>query len=352
MATVTNLEKWGWREGLKSPEKGEPGRVIEEQRGLFTVMLEEGELKCDLPGRMRHRAGTVAELPNVGDWVGVRTRKNEKTGTILSVVPRLTYVSRRASGEKEEEQVVAANVDIVFVTTSLNADFNARRLERYLAMVRQGGAEPVILLTKADLRTDVEALTAETRKSAGTALVIAISVRTPGGLDPFIAHLRPGRTHVLVGSSGVGKSTIINALMGREAMATGEVREHDDRGKHTTSHRQLFRLPNGALVIDTPGLREVQLWDAEAGLKETFDDITALLGGCKYDNCKHETEPGCAVRAAVAEGKITKERHQAFLKLQKELPSNIPEWEKRRRARLAAQEPDIRGKEKLPPTGS
>lgn len=349
MATVTNLENWGWRAGLKAPEKGEPGRVIEEQRGLFTVMLEEGELKCDLPGRMRHRAGTVAELPNVGDWVGVRPRKNEKTGTILCVVPRLTCVSRRASGEKDEEQVVAANVDTVFVTTSLNADFNARRLERYLTMVRQGGAEPVVLLTKADLCGDVEAVMAETRKSSGSAPVIAISVRAPGGLAPFEALLKPGRTHALVGSSGVGKSTIVNALAGTEVMATGEVREHDDRGKHTTSHRQLFKLPNGALVIDTPGLREVQLWDAEAGLKETFDDITALLGGCKYDNCRHETEPGCAVREAVAAGKITPERHKAFLKLQRELPSNIPEWQKRRKERIASKALKIRGKEKRPP---
>jgi ribosome biogenesis GTPase len=343
------LQSWGWRDGFEKPDKGEPGRVIEEQRGLYTVVLHDGELKCDLPGRMRHRVASTADLPTVGDWVAVRPRRKEGTGTIVSVLPRLTYVSRRASGEKDEEQVVAANVDIVFVTTSLNADFNARRLERYLAMVRQGGAEPVVLLTKSDLCKDVGAVIAETRKSSGSALVIAISVRTPGGLAPFEALLKPGRTHVLVGSSGVGKSTIVNALAGSEVMATGEVREHDDRGKHTTSHRQLFKMPNGALIIDTPGLREVQLWDAEEGLKETFDDITALLGSCKYDNCKHETEPGCAVRAAVGEGKITPERHKAFLKLQKELPSNIPEWQKRRKARIGAKLLRDRLKDKRPP---
>lgn len=346
MATLDSLESWGWRPEWPRPEKGLPGRVIEEQRGLYSVVTEEGELRCDLPGRLRHRAASTAELPTVGDWVAVTARLKERAGTVLKTLPRRSRISRRAPGEKEEEQVVAANVDTVFVTTSLNQDFNPRRLERYLTMVRTGGAAPVVLLTKSDLCGDLEARVEQTRAAAGGAPILAVSAKLPGGLKPFEALLKPRETHALVGSSGVGKSTIVNALLGSEAMAVGEVRSHDDRGKHTTSHRELFRLPSGAMIIDTPGLREVQLWDAEEGLAETFDDVTALLGGCKFDNCRHETEPGCAVRAAVASGAVSPERYKAFLKLQKELPSQLPEWEKRRRARIASKALNQRLKDK------
>jgi ribosome biogenesis GTPase len=214
---------------------------------------------------------------------------------------------------------VAANVDTALLVASLNADLNLRRLERYLAVTYESGARPVIVLTKADLTEDVDALVAEVEGVAFGVPVLAMSARTGQGLDALAAHLPPGETAVLLGSSGAGKSTLLNALAGAELMATGAIREDDARGRHTTTHRELVRLPSGALILDTPGMRELGLWDAGAGVSSTFEDIEELAADCRFADCRHDGEPGCAVRAAIAAGDLAEERLRAYEKLQAEL---------------------------------
>jgi ribosome biogenesis GTPase len=216
------------------------------------------------------------------------------------------------------EQVVAANVDSVFLVAGLDAEFNLRRIERYLVLAMESGARPVILLNKADLAGDLAARIAETERVAAGIPVHATSTRTGLGFDALAAYLQPGRTLALLGSSGVGKSSIVNRLAGQDLLPTREVRETDSRGRHTTSHRQLVRLPGGALIIDTPGMREIQLWDVDDGVTEVFEDIEALTTGCRFRDCRHRTEPGCAVRAAVDEGRVEAGRLESYLKLEDE----------------------------------
>ena len=294
-----------------------PGRVAVQHRGAYDVLTELGELRVDVAGRL-YDGSTPADLPAVGDWVAVAARPDEQGGTIQAVLPRNTKFSRKTAWQAAEEQVLAANVDVVFIVSSLNEDLNLRRLERYLTLGWESGARPVIVLTKADLASQPEAGVAEVESIAYGVPVHSISSKTGAGLDAVRAHLAEGVTAALLGSSGVGKSTLVNALLGEDRLETREIRD-DGRGRHTTTRRQLVILPSGGLVIDTPGMRELQLWVAEDGLEGAFEDVAELAAQCRFSDCAHETEPGCAVRAALEDGTLAPERWESYVKLQREL---------------------------------
>jgi ribosome biogenesis GTPase len=295
-----------------------PGRVAVQHRGAYDVLTELGELRCDVAGRLYDESSSPADLPAVGDWVAVAARPEEGAATIQHVLPRRTSFSRKVAFHATEEQVLAANVDTVFLLMSLNEDYNLRRLERYVATAWESGAQPVIVLTKTDLDPDYEAKALEVEGIAFGIPVHAISNLTGDGLDLVRSHLARGRTIALLGSSGVGKSTLVNTLAGQELLATQEIREEDGEGRHTTTHRQLVLLPEGGLVLDTPGMRELQLWESSDGLSD----------------CAHKTEPGCAVQAALDDGTLDFGRWTSYKKLQRELAH----LERRLDKRLQAEE--------------
>ena len=289
-----------------------PGRVAVEERDAYLVLTEEGERWTEVTGRFRHEAPSPAHRPAVGDWVALDER-------IHAVLPRRTKFSRKVPWLKTEEQVLAANVDVVFLVMALTErDFNLRRLERYLVTGWESGAEPVVVLSKADLCDDPAARVAEAEAVAYGVPVHRTSALKGEGLDDLRAHFADDRTAALLGSSGVGKSTLINAFLGHDALRTNEIRS-DGRGRHTTSHRELVLLPGGGLLLDTPGMRELQLWTADSGMGETFGDVAELAARCRFNDCSHDTEPGCAVRAALADGSLDPERYASYEKLQREL---------------------------------
>ncbi len=295
-----------------------PARVALEHKHGYVVLAEPGELTAEVRGRLLKNR-VEADLPAVGDWVAVSLPAEGRHAHIHAVLPRRSRFSRRAPGERAEEQVVAANLDTVFLVSGLDADFNPRRIERYLALARGSGAEPVIVLNKADLCPDASARLSAIRKLAGGATVQVISAVTGAGLEALTPYLQPGRTIALLGSSGVGKSTLVNRLLGTERQAVRNVRE-DDRGRHTTTRRELITLPGGALLVDTPGMRELQLWNrAIDGLLTVFPEIVELAHGCRFRDCRHAAEPGCAVRSALVDGTLSPERFGSFLKLRAEL---------------------------------
>lgn len=291
----------------------QPARVIAEHRGAYDLMSARGPRTGALPGRAKHQAQSRLELPAVGDWVLVRPDDR-----IESVLPRKSVLVRKAAGGRSEPQVIAANVDFVFIVTSANADFNPRRIERYVTAVRDGGAEPVLVLNKTDLCADVSALLA-TLPSTLEIPVARISATEHRGRDELAAYLRPGVTVGLVGSSGVGKSTLTNWLLGARVQDISAIRDDDERGRHTTTHRQLFVLPQGGALIDTPGMREFALWGEDAELDAGFDDIEALAGGCRFVDCQHQGQPGCAIERALANGELDPARLEHFFKLRREL---------------------------------
>lgn len=297
----------------------QPARVLIGFNYLYRVVVEGGELEATIAGRLKHHAASRSELPAVGDWVAVRRRPNEDRGAIVAVLPRRSWFSRKMAGQVTDEQVVAANVDVIFIVMALDADFSLRRLERYLLLSRESGAAPVVLLTKPDLCPHVAARTAEVAALTGNVPTHVVNPKRSEGIEQVAAYLAPGRTGALLGSSGVGKSTIINRLVGEDIRKTREVREADSKGRHTTMHRELVVLPSAGLIIDTPGMRELQLWDVGEAVRETFDDIEALAAGCHFTNCRHRDEPRCAVKAAVAEGRVAPDRLESYHRLQDEL---------------------------------
>lgn len=320
------LKLYGWSRGLQrdfapfAARGFAPGRVLVQHRGLYRLMLEAGEADARLAGRFRHDAEDGAH-PVVGDWVAVQ-HAADGPGLIHGLIPRRSaFVRRQAGGHGI--QVVAANVDVALLTLSLNSDLNPRRLERYLAATYESGAQPVVVLTKADAAGDLSAAVSRLQAVAGEAPVIAVSALTGAGVKALADQLEPGRTAVLLGSSGVGKSTLVNTLAGAPLLAVGEIRAHDERGRHTTTRRELIRLPSGALILDTPGMRELGLVDADDGLGAAFAGIElsveALAADCRFRDCRHAREPGCAVRAALDDGRLPVDRFDSWRKLQREL---------------------------------
>lgn len=300
-----------------------PGRVVIEFNHLLRVATAAGDVQAQHSGKLRHDAAGRHAMAAVGDWVALLPRADEKTATIEAILPRRTHFSRKAAGDLTEQQVVAANLDRVFVVMGLDRDYNPRRLERYLVLAHDSGARPVVVLSKADLIDDA---TLAERIAECTAVapgfdVVAASVRDGRGIGAVREALAAGATGALLGSSGAGKSTLINALVGQDLLATGEVRPSDSRGRHTTRHRQLVVLPGGGLLIDTPGMRELQLWTAPETADASFEDIEALASGCHFTNCRHLTEPRCAVRGAVDAGTLEAARLESFHKLQEEARS-------------------------------
>ena len=318
-----------------------PGRVAVQHRGEWDVLTKDGERRARVPGRLRHEAASTADLPVVGDWVALSERASGRA-TIEAVLPRRTRFSRRAAhdpgSQATREQVVAANVDVVFVTASLADEVNPRVLERYLTLAWESGARPVILLTKADLEPDPGAVAMEVEEIRGNVPVHAVSARTGLGLDAVRAEVPAGVTGALLGPSGVGKSTLVNALVGEDRLATGSVAE-DGSGRHTTTRRELVLLPDGGIVVDNPGMRELHLWVADEGLEDAFEDIAELAARCRFSDCRHEGEPACAIEEALADGRLDPERWQSYRDLQRELAELEERLERRARSRARGGRP-------------
>ncbi len=321
----TCLMAHGWSDRLEAARAAcgrpdwVPARVMSEQRHLYHLLTEAGTCQAEVSGRFRASAAGTGDFPCVGDWVMAQVRPGEDAATIHAVLPRQTRFSRRAAGPRADEQVMAANFDAVLLAMSLNDDYNLRRLERYLVMAWDSGAMPVVVLTKLDLARDAEALIRDVEQLAAGVPVLAVSAVTGegmSGLDPWAV---PGKTLVVLGSSGVGKSTLMNRLAGKELARTQAIREDDARGRHTTTHRELYRLDSGVLVLDTPGIRELQLWESDTGMEDAFPDIQALADTCRFRDCTHDREPGCAVREAVACGSLPATRYDSWRKLGREM---------------------------------
>ena len=307
-----NIIRYGFNPAMLSGGEGVPGRVSAVYKNAFEVVSENGTALSELKASVYF--GGTEIFPTTGDFVLL-----DEAGRIIKTLPRRTYFARLdPSSAGHGSQAVAANFDYVFILQSLNNNFNPRRLERYLTLAWQSGAVPAVLLTKADLTDDAAGALREAEKAAAGAAVFTVSSKTGAGLNQLSEYLKPGKTIVFLGSSGVGKSSLINALAGEELMGTGEIRENDSRGRHTTTHRQLLMLPSGTMVIDTPGMRELGMWDAGEGLGKSFADIERLFGRCRFSDCRHNNEPGCAVRAAVESGALSAERWESYRRLKTE----------------------------------
>jgi len=296
-----------------------PARVAAAHRDLCILLTESGELSAEVSGRFRLQTALTSGFPAAGDWVAASLRPQEGKATIHAVLPRSSAFTRKAAGERVQEQVIAANIDTAIIVMGLDGDYNLKRLERYLTLAWGSGAVPLVVLNKSDLCEDPDGRRLEV-EAAAIGVTVLLTAAEPGqGLGELHTRLAPGTTAALLGSSGVGKSTILNRLLGERHMDTAAVREDDSRGRHTTTHRELVVLPSGAMVIDNPGLREVGLWGDEEALEGSFPDVEELARSCRFSDCRHDGEPGCAVRRAVADGSLAPERFESWRKLQREL---------------------------------
>jgi ribosome biogenesis GTPase len=319
------LEALGWNDWFEQHSREHTqrglgvGRVVADHGKLYRVHAPDAERVAEASGRLRHAARGGDEHPVTGDWVVFDEPPKSPHAVIRAVLPRRSQIHRRAAGARTTRQVLAANMDWLMIVMGLDGDYNLRRLERYLLLAWESGANPLIVLNKTDLCGSPRARVSEVEEAATGTPVVALSARSGDGLEPIRSRLRGGQTAAFLGSSGVGKSTLINRLLGHERQPTADVRASDDRGRHTTTYRELIPVPGGGLVIDTPGLRELQLWAEGKGLERTFADIESLAAGCAFRDCSHQREPRCAVRAAVDAGELDGSRFASYLKLQAEL---------------------------------
>jgi len=354
---MTGLAGWGWtarESALFQPHASDSlaaGRVVAEHRGSSVVATVDGEVDASVSGRFRYDATGSEDFPAVGDWVALELVDGGRSAVIHAVVPRRTRFVRPARGDVASPQVVAANVDLVLLVSGLDHDFNLRRIERYLALAWSSGAEPVVVLNKADVCDDVASRVADVGVVAPGVPVRVLSAREGSGLETLAPLLEPGKTVALLGSSGVGKSTIVNALLGYERQQTRDVREDDQRGRHTTTMRELLVTPTGALLIDSPGMRSVGMWGIEDGLADAFADIAALALSCRFNDCTHGSEPGCAVQRAIGAGELPPSRLESQRKLAREsaaLAARVdPEARARHRARWRAIHKSVRNHMKI-----
>jgi len=322
---IFNLKQLGWETFYNEDidtfieDVNTVARVFAEHKHIYKLYTEFGEVLGEISGNLRHEATSQEDFPSVGDWVVISLRIQESRATIHKVLPRKSKFSRKVAGVNTKEQIVASNIDTIFLVNALNKDFNVRRLERYLIMALESGADPVILLSKADLCVDLEEKLRETESVAMGVPIHIISASCAIGLDALNQYLEPGKTIALLGSSGVGKSTLLNYLAGKVVQETKEVRAYDDRGRHTSTSREMFILDSGAIMIDTPGMRELQLWGGSEAIGEAFEDIEGLATQCRFSDCKHKQEPGCAIKQAIEDGLIDEIRFKSYLTLQKEI---------------------------------
>lgn len=307
-----------------------PARVTLQLKGFWEVTTPDTARLAECTGKFLHQTTAIADMPAVGDWVAIEPRQGDDTRALIhAVLPRRTKFSRKAAGEQVIEQVVAANVDTVFLVSALDANFNLRRIERYLAAARASGAQPVVVLNKSDLTKQAAARRAEVETIAHGAPIVLTSALRRGGVKPLAPWLQPRSTVAFLGSSGVGKSTLINELVGEERLPVQEVRDIDGKGRHTTTARELVRSDDGVLIIDTPGMRELQPWQADEAISDVFADIRDLVLRCRFSNCTHGNEPGCAVTAGLADGTLDLVRWQSFLRLQRETAHEVRRTDRR-----------------------
>ncbi len=320
-----SLHSWGWNSHFESQwqragRSGEvPARVVEEQKDMFRVRTECAEIWAELSGRLHYEAARREDLPAVGDWVAVRVSPDGLRGIVTAALPRRTKLSRKVAGRRNEEQVLAANVDTIFHVTALDRDFNPRRIERYLAMIAASGARSAVLLNKADLASDAKNRLAQAQSAAPGVDVFLVSAATGQGIECLESYLKPGETLAFVGSSGVGKSSLINQLLGEDRFSVQPILQDTGRGRHTTTSRHLVALPGGALLIDTPGMRELEPWDAGDAVGSAFAEIESLAAECRFRDCAHQGEPGCALALAVETGQLGAARLAGYQKLRREM---------------------------------
>jgi ribosome biogenesis GTPase / thiamine phosphate phosphatase len=303
-----------------------PARVISAQKNTFQVAGEQGELTAAIAGKLRHQVAYKKDLPAVGDWVLIKPMPEQNGAVILQVLQRKTVLTRKAAGSRKklaetaaEEQVIGANIDTFIIVTALDRDFNLRRIERYLALVYSSGAQPVILLNKADLVENAGEYSDQVSEIAISVPVLLASAKNGHGISELLGYIPEGKTAALIGSSGVGKSTIINKLLGFEKQKVHQISDYDEKGMHTTTHRELICLENGGIIMDNPGMRELQLWGADENLDNAFQDIEELARNCRFSDCQHESEPSCAVKQALKAGGLDLDRYHNYIKLKREL---------------------------------
>ena len=319
-----NLENFGWNSFFANHcvnhQNGNlvPARVSFQGRGMYRLISESGELWAEIGGALRHDSLDSGDLPACGDWVLADHPRGRDRTVIRFVLPRRTSFSRKQAGTTMDRQVIAANIDTVGLVSGLDSDFNPRRIERYLAIAFESGARPLIILNKADICLEVPDRVAEAMSLAHGVPVLAVSATAGRGVEDILNHIGPGQTAAFLGSSGVGKSSIVNRLLGRSAQEVRETDANTGRGLHTTSARQLFLLPSGGLIMDTPGMREIQVWAVDAGLDTAFEDIKALADRCRFRDCSHRCEPGCRVQAAVLQGELDARRLAGYFKIRDE----------------------------------